>query len=412
VNKDHVNESFTKRYMLSVFIIALLSTAALTLLHVALKSNHSTAHIVTLSEKQRVLSQRIASLSSRYRSSVDSSSNLFLKNDLLSSIEEMHATNKALSSSNIAPTTITVSLSAHKEALYQRAKEYLFLAQHLLQMPSSTQDEETLNTLLNLCDILLVDFNKLIEQSQREGEAHIRIIKNLETGTWLLTLLVLLAEIIFIFQPMLHAMKELFQKTSCQYHELEQNVRIRTLDLEQSNLKLQHLASHDPLTGLKNRLHMEEVLDRLILHHKINHLPFGVAMIDIDWFKKVNDDYGHDAGDFVLCELAKIFSTTTRYEDTIFRSGGEEFVIVFNRIKPEDIMARCELLRQKVEQHCFVYKDVEIKLTISGGIYHPDEQEVCNIREILKHADTALYTAKKMERNKIIMAAHTLNTLP
>jgi len=155
---------------------------------------------------------------------------------------------------------------------------------------------------------------------------------------------------------------------------------------------------------------MEEVLERLILHYKINRLPFGVAMFDIDWFKKVNDEYGHDAGDFVLCELAKIFSTTTRNEDTIFRSGGEEFVIVFNRIKPEDIIARCELLRQRVEQHCFAYKNTELKITISGGIYHPNEQEAHSIREILNYADTALYAAKKKGRNKIVLAQHASRT--
>lgn len=203
---------------------------------------------------------------------------------------------------------------------------------------------------------------------------------------------------------MAHAIKMLFQKASWQYHELEQQVKARTLDLEQSNQKLFHLASHDPLTGLKNRLHMEDELDRLMLHYKINHLPYAVAMLDIDWFKKINDTYGHDAGDFVLRELAKLFLSTIRQEDTIFRSGGEEFVIIFNRIKSEDAFNRCELLRQRIEAHTFIYKDETFKLTISGGIYHPEGKEVLSVREVLKHADNALYLAKSKGRNRIVMA--------
>lgn len=412
---DHVKENFTKRYVLALFLVALLATAAFVILHVALRSSDSTAYIINIAGKQRMLSQRIASLSQQYHlqcyfHKVSANENAILKSTLALLIQEMRQANNALSSGEIANETAQ-KLSPSLETLYfgtpnlsKRVETYLALSEELLGTSSQDASHTLLKELLKFSEALLPDLHTAVDLYQKEGEAKIALIKNLELTAWILTLLTLLLEIIFIFQPMAHAIKMLFQKASWQYHELEQQVKARTLDLEQSNQKLSHLASHDPLTGLKNRLHMEDELDRLMLHYKINHLPYAVAMLDVDWFKKINDTYGHDAGDFVLCELAKLFTSTIRQEDTIFRSGGEEFVIIFNRIKPEDALNRCELLRQRIEAHAFVYKEETLKLTISGGVYHPEGKEVLSVREVLKHADNALYLAKNNGRNRIVMA--------
>ena len=412
MKKEPLSENVTKRYLLAVSIIALLGLFTFTILHVAMKSTDSTALIVNMSGKQRMLSQRIASLSQRYVLAQNNPSEyLTLKTSLQATIDEMRHANTALSTGSLSP-HIQTTLSPEMNALYfgltdlyKRVEHYLLLAEQLLNASSHTQMSEHVQTLLLRSDTLLLDLDKAVKQYQKEGEAQIVLIKNLEIAALILTFIVLLLEIIFIFKPMANTIKELLQKASWQYHELEQQVRVRTLDLEQSNHKLSHLASHDPLTGLKNRLHLEEELERLMLHYKVNRLPYSVAMFDIDWFKKINDTFGHDAGDFVLRELAHIFLSTTRHEDTVFRSGGEEFVIIFNRIKPEDVISRCELLRERVQEHRFVYDKHDLAITISGGIYHPDACEAQSMRDILKYADTALYTAKQKGRNKIIMAS-------
>lgn len=411
---ETLKETFTKRYILALFLVALLSTAAFFILHMALKSSDSTAYIINVAGKQRMLSQRIASLLQQYHlqcyfHKVSTNENALLKSTLTLLIQEMRQANTSLSSGEIA-TQASSKLPSSLETLYfgtsnlaKRVEIYLALSEELLEAKSQNHSHSLLSELLRYSETLLPDLHTAVELYQKEGETKITLIKNLELGAWILTLTTLMLEIIFIFQPMAHAIKTLFLKTSWQYHELEQQVKARTLDLEQTNQKLSHLASHDPLTGLKNRLHLEDELDRLMLHYKINHLPYAVAMLDVDWFKNVNDTYGHDAGDFVLCELSKLFVSTVRQEDTIFRSGGEEFVIIFNRIKQEDALNRCELIRQRVESHAFVYKNEILKITISGGVYHPDENEVLSVREVLKRADNALYLAKNKGRNRIVM---------
>lgn len=406
---EALKETFTKRYILALFLVALLATAAFFILHMALKSSDSTAYIINVAGKQRMLSQRIASLSQQYHlqcyfHKVSANENALLKSTLTLLIQEMRQANTSLSSGEIATNTSALeTLYFGTPNLAKRVETYLSLSEEVLEAKSQNPSHTLLSELLHYAETLLPDLNTAVELYQKEGETKIALIKNLELGAWILTLTTLLLEIIFIFQPMAHAIKTLFLKTSWQYHELEQQVKARTLDLEQTNQKLSHLASHDPLTGLKNRLHLEDELDRLMLHYKINHLPYAVAMLDVDWFKKVNDTYGHDAGDFVLCELSKLFVSTVRQEDTIFRSGGEEFVIIFNRIKQEDVFNRCELIRQRVEAHTFVYKGDILKITISGGVYHPDDKEVLSVREVLKHADNALYLAKSKGRNRIVM---------
>lgn len=410
-----INERFTYRYILAILLIALLSSGTFLMLQFSLKSSDSTAFIVNLSGKQRMLSQRIASLSQRHYAvtflslgkSLEASP---IKISLLSLIKEMKIANESLSS-GLLSNAVTVKLSAPLYELYfgssalkQRVDVYLALAETLLATPSQAESFILLMKLLEESELLLPDLHHAVELYQKEGEEKIFIIRILEIIAWLATLFTLLLEVIFIFQPMASSIKELFQRATWQHHELEQQIMIRTLSLQQSNERLSHLASHDPLTGLKNRLNLEDDLERLMLHYTINKLPYAVAMFDIDFFKNINDTYGHDMGDFVLCEIAKLFTHSTRDNDTIYRSGGEEFVIVFNRIKPEDVLSRCDYIRTRIEKHTFIFKDTHLHVTVSGGVFYPEIAPVEHVREVLKFADNALYRAKNEGRNRIVVA--------
>ncbi len=410
-----INERFTKRYLLAILLIAFLSSGAFLMLQFSLKSSDSTALIVNLSGKQRMLSQRLASLSQRYYassfvSSTQGSDSSHIKISLVSLIKEMRLTNESLSSGFLTP-TVTVKLSTPIHELYfgqralkQRVEVYLALAETLLSSSSQAESSSLLMKLLEESELLLPDLHHAVELYQKEGEEKIFIIRTLEIIAWLATLFTLLLEVIFIFQPMASSIKELFQRATWQHHELEQQIMIRTLSLQQSNERLSHLASHDPLTGLKNRLYLEDDLGRLMFHYTINKLPYAVAMFDIDFFKKINDTYGHDIGDFVLCEVAKLFTHSTRDNDTIYRSGGEEFVIIFNRIKPEDVLSRCDFIRTHIEKHTFIFKDTHLHVTVSGGVFYPEIAPVEHVREVLKFADNALYRAKNEGRNRIVVA--------
>ncbi|MBV5348375.1 GGDEF domain-containing protein [bacterium] len=276
------------------------------------------------------------------------------------------------------------------------------MANKLLISKNTDQYNEILHDLSMMSNTLLVDLNEIVLQYQKEGEEKIAVIQNLELIAWIITLLTLLIEVIFIFQPMANTLRTLFQKEMWNKNYLEQEIQIRTYSLEQANEKLQYSASHDPLTGLNNRLNLEHELESLISHYRENRIPFAVLMLDIDWFKKVNDNYGHDIGDFVLKELATLIRGAIRSEDSAYRAGGEEFVIILNRISQVQAIEKAEALRHSIEEHSFVLGEVELRITISGGLYHPKWVEATDLHDVLKLSDNSLYEAKHLGRNRIV----------
>lgn len=411
---EYITSSFTKHYFIAVSILALLSTLAYFSLSMGIKTSETTGHIVNLSGQQRMLSQRIASFAQQYYFIAYDSKNISntqhneLTSTLQTLIHQMRTNNNALSSGNLDSST-HIELSAEIQKYYfgnthlkKRVDTYLQLNEKLLQATSKSQAKALLSQIHSLSNTLLPDLMNTVSQYQKEGEEHISILHNIATTAWILILFALLLEVIFIFQPISNHIKNLFEKVSSHQKDLEHQIEIRTLNLEKANLKLLHQASHDPLTGLKNRLNLERDLEKLLTHHKLNHSPFAVAMLDIDFFKQINDNYGHDSGDFVLSEIAKILTDNVREEDSVYRIGGEEFVLLFNRITQEEALQRTNKIRLKIEDHLFSHANLTLRLTISGGLYHPDLREVENINEILKYSDMALYDAKRLGRNQII----------
>lgn len=409
---QELKSSFTRRYVIAISLIALLSTGAFYFLHLGLKTSDSTALIVNMSGKQRMLSQRIASLSQQYYSHVyGDEKNIpleLIQTDLLMAIDEMGRANTALSSGKLKE-GIHVGLSpAIREIYYgesdlkKRVEGYLQRAKRLSKAPSQEESAALLREIILISNPLLQDLNTAVLQYQKEGESNLSAVKQLETLVWIVTLITLLLEVIFIFQPMANKIRELFQDVIWNQEHLEQQVAMRTMSLENINTKLLQLASHDPLTGLKNRLNMERDLEELIAQYEKHHLPYAVLMLDIDWFKKINDSFGHDAGDFILCEISKIMKEKVRIQDSVYRAGGEEFVIIFNRITREQVFEKAEDIRVSIQNHRFIFNLQVIQCTISGGIYHPDIIDASTVQEALKYADNALYEAKHAGRNRMI----------
>lgn len=409
---QELKSSFTRRYVIAISLIALLSTGAFYFLHLGLKTSDSTALIVNMSGKQRMLSQRVASLSQQYYSHIyGDKKNIpleLIQTDLLMAIDEMGRANTALSSGKLKE-GIEVRLSpAIREIYYgesdlkKRVEGYLQRAKRLSQVPSQEESAALLREIILISNPLLQDLNTAVLQYQKEGESNLSAVKQLETLVWIVTLITLLLEVIFIFQPMANKIRELFQDVIWNQEHLEQQVAMRTMSLENINTKLLQLASHDPLTGLKNRLNMERDLEELIAQYEKHHLPYAVLMLDIDWFKKINDSFGHDAGDFILCEISKIMKEKVRIQDSVYRAGGEEFVIIFNRITREQVFEKAEDIRVSIQNHRFIFNLQVIQCTISGGIYHPDIIDASTVQEALKYADNALYEAKHAGRNRMI----------
>lgn len=167
-------------------------------------------------------------------------------------------------------------------------------------------------------------------------------------------------------------------------------------------------ATLDALTGFYNRRQLEERIKQEIASSRRQKTPLCAIMIDIDFFKKVNDTYGHAAGDLVLRTVSKVIRSQLREYDIAGRYGGEEFVILLPFTKIEEAKMVAERLRKSVENKAIDISKInhdasekEIHVTISSGIYQlkADDQE----QNLVKNADKALYEAKNSGRNKVVI---------
>ena len=159
-------------------------------------------------------------------------------------------------------------------------------------------------------------------------------------------------------------------------------------------------ATTDQLTGIRNRRSIYEKLDSLIQSCKDNSSNFGIILLDIDFFKSVNDTYGHHAGDMVLIEAAERFSQNIRSNDFIGRQGGEEFLALIDDIEIDEITQIAERVRKSIESSVINVEGTEIKITVSGGIAHSSEK--IERDDLINLADERLYLAKENGRNRII----------
>ena len=173
---------------------------------------------------------------------------------------------------------------------------------------------------------------------------------------------------------------------------------------EEKALKKVFEAAHlDALTGVLNRRALEERIEAELAYANRHGTPVSVVIFDIDHFKKVNDTYGHLAGDAVLRAVAGLARHSLRAEDTIGRYGGEEFVVVARGITPPEARALAERMRQTVEATTVPYEAASLKVTASSGVASIDE---CGDKRdrttLLALADGRLYRAKGAGRNRVV----------
>lgn len=164
--------------------------------------------------------------------------------------------------------------------------------------------------------------------------------------------------------------------------------------------KLEQLAGADALTGLNNRRSMEDHLNMMAEKYPTQNEPFSICICDIDFFKKVNDTYGHDAGDFILKRLATIFKMFMADKGTAARWGGEEFLLVFDRMNGDDVFVELSNLKRQIEKTEFQYKTQTIKITLTFGLEEYDFY--AGIQETIAHADEKLYQGKNQGRNCVV----------
>lgn len=163
--------------------------------------------------------------------------------------------------------------------------------------------------------------------------------------------------------------------------------------------KYQQLAHFDTLTNLSNRRDALFILKHEQSRIMRNKEPLSIIICDVDYFKKVNDQYGHNAGDRVLIELAKIFTNSIREQDCVARWGGEEFLFILPQTHAKNAYQLAEKIKFAVENHTVNFQDEKIIVTVSMGIEESDGTQT--IDEIINSADNYLYQAKSAGRNQI-----------
>jgi diguanylate cyclase len=191
---------------------------------------------------------------------------------------------------------------------------------------------------------------------------------------------------------------------------LERVVTDRTRGLEAANRQLRHLASHDSLTGLPNRLLLDDRITQAIAQANRQVHEFAVAVLDLDRFKLINDSLGHRAGDELLCEVAVRLKGAVRAVDCIARLGGDEFVIVFDgpMTQAASVEMGERLLKVMEPPMRLLGIDVHVSPSIGIAFYPPDG---ATIDALLAHADAAMYYAKERGRNNVQCYIESMGTI-
>jgi diguanylate cyclase (GGDEF)-like protein len=177
---------------------------------------------------------------------------------------------------------------------------------------------------------------------------------------------------------------------------------------------VKNMAIYDTLTGLHNRRYFEERLDVEAQKSFCSSTPLSLVMVDIDFFKKVNDTFGHTEGDQVLCKVSSLLKTSLRKKDVVARYGGEEFILILPEARLDEAFVIAERIRRLVEETLFEAGKTRVNLTLSLGISNFPSHRVKSKEELMAMADRALYDAKKGGRNRVCIftGKSALNTAP
>ena len=169
--------------------------------------------------------------------------------------------------------------------------------------------------------------------------------------------------------------------------------------------RLLYLAARDRLTGLFNRGHFDRALESAMHAAARSGQPLSLALLDVDHFKRINDEHGHALGDQVLCRVAELLARSMRRTDLVARYGGEEFVILMPDTTRDAALARMEALRIEVRETSIALSDgASLRIGFSGGVAGYPEDEAADAKTLLRVADRRLLSAKRSGRGRVLGA--------
>lgn len=283
-------------------------------------------------------------------------------------------------------TFIEVDVAKHKMNTTKEVGNTFYCKENIENEPQLCRAARTKN------DVITTQFHNTCPYFEKENKFHYCISTDISKDIYLII------NFVFDTKEELDYLKEKISYIKSYINEAAPSIEVKLL-ME----ALQQSAFRDGLTGLYNRKFLEEHTKKLIPQALRDKFNIGVLLLDMDHFKAVNDEYGHDIGDKVLKELSRILNETVRESDLIIRYGGEEFIVLLVNIKSEeDALAVANKIRTKVsENEIDVYAGSKLRKTVSIGLsMFPEDSS--SLESVIKQADIALYEAKSKGRNKVI----------
>lgn len=191
-----------------------------------------------------------------------------------------------------------------------------------------------------------------------------------------------------------------------QFEKANRELKKKIIEITKLQATLWEQATQDPLTQLFNRRYFNDISEKEILKSQRNNHPLALLLLDADYFKKVNDNFGHDVGDQVLIRLAKIMLDECRRSDLVCRFGGEEFVILMPEVNLETAIERAEKIRLRYQTEVSEFLSTPTTLSVGVAMW---DKSLRNLDGFTKAADLAMYQAKENGRNRVVVYSEELN---
>ncbi|WP_334064618.1 diguanylate cyclase [Alteromonas genovensis] len=378
----------TITYTVSLSFIAVLSLLVHLMLDKVISEQDESGHFINVSGQQRMLSQRASLFTLDYIYSGNKESRE-LATESLKKLKDNHAFLLNAHYESLASTNNSV-LSDEMLSLY-------FDEPFRVSQKVATFESMVNNALINrenyskagavepefvglAKDSLLAGFNAVVYQYEREGNQQVARLRTVQSVVLVIVVLTLIVEAFFIFRPMVNKVSTYASK-------------------------LQKEANYDALSGLLNRRAFNAIAQQFFMASRRYKAPLSVIMLDIDFFKRINDTYGHDTGDLAIKWISNMLTDSMRESDCVARIGGEEFVVLLPNTENRGALQTAEKIRSSVASSIFEIKGNEIPITISLGVSSADEEDH-HVEAVIKRADTALYESKSSGRNKVSLFAH------